>query len=62
MDIELGIITPPDRAQHAAEHLIDAGITAILNFAPAKIRVPDNVNVEYVDFFDHLYALAFTQN
>ncbi|MDR2573149.1 MAG: redox-sensing transcriptional repressor Rex [Desulfovibrio sp.] len=58
--IEIGIITtPPERAQRAAEHLINAGITAILNFAPARLQVSSNVTVEYVDFFNHLYALAF---
>ena len=38
---------------------MDAGITSILNFAPARIKTPDHVHVEYVDFFHHLYALAF---
>ena len=33
-NIEIGIITtPPERAQRAAQHLMDAGITSILNFA-----------------------------
>ncbi len=62
LNIEMGIITtPPERAQRAANHIIDAGITSILNYAPARIRVPDHVHVEYVDFFHHLYALAFEQ-
>lgn len=62
LDIEMGIITtPPERAQRAANHIMDAGITSILNYAPARIRVPDHVHVEYVDFFHHLYALAFEQ-
>ncbi len=60
LHIEMGIIaTPPERAQRAADHLVDAGIHSILNFAPARIRVPDNVFVEYVDFFHHLYTLTF---
>ena len=57
---EIGIITtPPERAQRAANHLVEAGITGILNFAPARITVPEHVHVEYVDFFHHLYALSF---
>lgn len=61
--IEIGIITtPPERAQRAATHLVNAGITSILNFASARIRVPEHVNVEYVDFFHHLYSLAFNHN
>ncbi len=60
LHIEMGLIaTPPERVQRAADHLVDAGIRSILNFAPARVRVPDNVFVEYVDFFHHLYALTF---
>lgn len=60
LGIEMGIITtPPERAQRAAQHLVDAGITSILNFAPARVRVPEHVHVEYVDFFHHLYLMAF---
>lgn len=60
LGIEIGVITtPPERAQRAAQHAIDAGIKSILNFAPARIKVPNDVHVEYVDFFHHLYALAF---
>ena len=60
LGITIGIITtPPERAQRAAMHLVDAGITSILNFAPARIKVPENVLVEYVDFFKHMYTLAF---
>ena len=60
LDVRIGIIaTPPERAQRAANHLIDAGIKGILNYAPARIAAPDDVHVEYVDFFHHLYSLAF---
>ncbi len=58
--IEIGIITtPPERAQRATNYLVEAGIKGILNFAPSRINVPDDVSVEYVDFFHHLYAVAF---
>ncbi len=60
LGLEIGIITtPPDRAQRAANHLVDANIRGIINFAPARINVPPHIPVEYVDFFDHLYAVAF---
>lgn len=60
--IEIGVITtPPERAQRATDHIIAAGIKSILNFAPARVKVPDSVHVEYVDFFHHLYALAFNK-
>jgi redox-sensing transcriptional repressor len=58
--IRIGVITtPPDRAQRAANHLIAAGIQGIVNFAPARINVPDGVSLQYVDFFRNFYALAF---
>lgn len=60
LGLEMGIITtPPERAQRAADHLMEAGITSILSFAPARIAAPPHVHIEYVDFFNHLYALAF---
>jgi len=58
--IEIGIIaTPPERAQRAAQHLVDAGLTSILNFTAARVKVPEQVQLDYVDFFHHLYSLAF---
>jgi len=60
LGIEIGILTtPPERAQRAARHLTDAGVRALLNYAPARLRVPKGVYVEYVDFFHYLYALSF---
>lgn len=60
LGIEIGIITtPPERAQRAADYLAEAGVRGILNFAPARIDVPKKILVEYVDFFNHLYAIAF---
>jgi redox-sensing transcriptional repressor len=60
LNVRIGMIaTPPERAQRAANYLIEANIKGILNYAPARIFVPNGVTVEYVDFFHHLYSLAF---
>ncbi len=60
LGLEIGIITtPPERAQRAANYLVEGGIKGIINFAPARISVPENIPVEYVDFFHHLYSVAF---
>ncbi len=60
LNVEMGLIaTPPERAQRAANHLVEAGVRSILNFSPARIKVPDGNFVEYVDFFHHLYTLTF---
>ena len=60
LNIEIGIITtPPERAQRAANYLVEAGIRGIVNFALARIAVPDNISVEYVDFMHHFFSVAF---
>ncbi|WP_459891834.1 redox-sensing transcriptional repressor Rex [Desulfothermus okinawensis] len=60
LNIEIGIITtPPNRAQRAANHIVEAGIKAIVNFAPTRISVPEDVIVDYVDFSTHLIYLSF---
>jgi len=61
LNIKIGIITtPPNRAQRAANHIVEAGIKAIVNFAPTRIQVPDDVIVDYVDFSTHLIYLSFS--
>lgn len=58
--IELGLITtPPERAQRAADYLVEAGVRGILTFVSARIQVPDHIIVEYVNFFHYLYSIAF---
>jgi len=60
LNVRIGIITtPPERAQIAANHLVEAGIKGILNYAPARIFVPEKIHVEYVNFCRHLYSLTF---
>ena len=60
LNARIGIITtPPAWAQQVADQLVEAGIQGILNFVPARIFVPDDVFLEYVDFFHHLYAISF---
>lgn len=60
LNIEIGIITTPqERAQRAANYLVEAGVKGIVNFAPSRISVPDTVAVEYVDFMHHLFSVAF---
>ncbi len=59
-NIEIGIITTPaERAQRAADQLVEAGIKGIVNMSAARIVVPDEIFVEYVDFFHQIYALTF---
>jgi redox-sensing transcriptional repressor len=58
--IQLAMITTPaDDAQAAADKLIEAGIKAILNYAPLVISVPDGVRVQYIDPVIHLQRMAY---
>ena len=46
--VELGILTvPPDAADEAAKHMIDAGIRAIWCFSVSHLNMPDNITVQY---------------
>jgi redox-sensing transcriptional repressor len=58
----IGIIsTPPAAAQEVAERFVDAGIKSILNFAPAVVNVPPDVNIRKVDLSIELQILSFYQ-
>lgn len=53
------LATPARYAQHVAEELVDAGVTAILNFAPVHLELPDDVSVRTVDLSTELQILSF---
>ncbi len=47
--ITIAMITVPSRAaQSVADQLVNAGVKAILNYAPVPINVPDDIRVETV--------------
>jgi redox-sensing transcriptional repressor len=59
-DISIGVIaTPATAAQEVCDRLVAAGITSVLNFAPAVLSVPDTVDVRKVDLSIELQILAF---
>ena len=53
------IAVPPQAAQEVADLLVAAGITSILNFAPAVVTVPEGVDLRKVDLSIELQILAF---
>ncbi|THF88784.1 redox-sensing transcriptional repressor Rex [Deinococcus sp. KSM4-11] len=72
--VDMGFLAvPPDRAQDAAQALVDAGVRGILNFAPVVIQPPTEsgvnaqeisdewraVIIENVDFLAGMKRLAF---
>jgi redox-sensing transcriptional repressor len=58
--IDIGVIATPVRAaQEVADALVAAGVRGILNFAPRKLRVPDDVWVRAVDMTTEFESLSF---
>lgn len=53
------IATPGEAAQEVADALVAAGVTSILNFAPAHLLVPEGVDVRRVDLSIELQILAY---
>ena len=51
--------TPAVAAQDVADRMVAAGISSILNFAPAVLVVPDGVDVRKVDLSIELQILAY---
>ena len=59
-NILIGIVAvPAAAAQAVADDLIAAGVRGILNFAPVRLDVHDQVSVLSVDFSQSLEQLAF---
>lgn len=58
--VSIGVIaTPPSAAQSAADRLVKAGVTSILNFAPVVLSVPTGVTVRKVDLAVELQILSY---
>lgn len=53
------VVTPSEAAQAVADRLVSCGITAILNFAPVQLQVPDAVTVKTVNLVLELEALSY---
>ncbi len=58
--VSIGVIaTPAGAAQDVCDRLVAAGVSSILNFAPAVLSVPDHVDVRKVDLSIELQILAY---
>lgn len=55
---EVGIVTLPiDHAQEGADRLIDAGIKALWNFTPFRIRAPRGIVITNTSIYSHLAVI-----
>ena len=60
--VAIGVVaTPAGAAQEVVDRLVDAGVRSILNFAPALVSVPADVQVRKVDLAVELQILSFYQ-
>ncbi|MGX4686960.1 redox-sensing transcriptional repressor Rex [Vagococcus sp. JNUCC 83] len=50
---------PSSKAQKVIDEVVDAGVTAILNFAPKRLKVPSHVQVQYIDLTTELQTLIY---
>lgn len=58
--IDIGIIAVnADSAQQVHDELVEAGVTALLNFAPVQIRLRRGVKVKSVDLRINLESLSY---
>ncbi len=58
--VHIGVVaTPPGAAQDAADRLVSAGVTSILNFAPVVLVVPRGISVRKVDLAVELQILSY---
>jgi redox-sensing transcriptional repressor len=58
--IQIGIVAvPAEGAQAVTDQLIAAGVRAVLNFAPARLRVSREVRLKNVDLSIELETLSF---
>jgi len=58
--IQIAIVAvPAEAAQPVTDQLVGAGIRAILNFAPARLKVPREVRLQNVDLSIELETLSF---
>lgn len=58
MDVKIGILTvPADKAQEVANKMINAGVKAIWNFTPFRVKVPEHVVLQDTSLFAHLAVM-----
>jgi redox-sensing transcriptional repressor len=58
--IKIAILTvPAQAAQETAERLVEAGVEAILNYAPITLMLPDDVHAQHIDPVLHLQRMMY---
>lgn len=53
------VAVPAKNAQEVTDQLVDAGVKAILNYAPVNLNVPSGVRVQHIDPAIHLQHMTY---
>jgi redox-sensing transcriptional repressor len=53
------IAVPATAAQDVADNCVEAGVEALLNYAPITLSVPSDVNVQHIDPVLHLQRMTY---
>lgn len=53
------LAVPAEHAQLVAEQLVEAGVKAILNYAPISITLPERIQIQYIDPVTHLQRMTY---
>jgi redox-sensing transcriptional repressor len=58
--VKIAMLTvPASEAQSVTDKLVQAGVKAILNYAPINLNTPNNVKVQYIDPATHLQRMTY---
>jgi redox-sensing transcriptional repressor len=53
------LAVPATVAQEVAEQLVEAGVKAILNYAPVSLNLPSDIKIQYIDPAIHLQRMTY---
>lgn len=60
LGVKIAMLTVPvSAAQSVADQLVEAGVKAILNYAPISLNVPSHVKVQHIDPATHLQRMTY---
>ena len=60
MQVSVAITTVPSKySQSAIDEIVKSEVTAILNFAPDRVVVPEHINIQYIDLTTELHTLIY---
>lgn len=58
--VDVAVITvPAEAAQDVLDLIVEAGVKAVLNYAPTRLRVPEDVKLHSVDVSLDLHQVAY---